>query len=352
MKTQLALDGDKFLINNRYTYRGRIWNGRLIEGLLLNSRMIQGIFDDECPETVHNWKYPDTGVWDPDRNTAEFCAALPEYRKHGLLAVTVGLQGGGSIFTPGTYDHYLMSSFTREGELKDAYVRRLKKVLAAADDVGMIVIVNFFYWRQLNRMNGEKAVSKGIENAAGMLLDSGYRNIMIDLLNEVGIGTDSPIVPENIHNFLNVARSQTRSGEHIPLGSSAPGGFMNYTDAWLAAEDVTYPHGNGLETTELSARLRRLKEHEQIRRHPRPIVINEDSVFTNSLDAAISEHVSWGFYCQGYGSDYADLFNWKAKPRETKYAELSGFQTVPVNWNINDAVKRNFFERMKEITGS
>jgi hypothetical protein len=47
--------------------------------LLMNSRMIQGIFDDDNPETAELWKYPATGVWDPDRNTDEFCAQMPEY---------------------------------------------------------------------------------------------------------------------------------------------------------------------------------------------------------------------------------------------------------------------------------
>jgi hypothetical protein len=71
--------------------------------------MVQAIFDDENPETAVHWRYPDTGRWDADRNTDEFCAALPQYRRHGLLAVTVGLQGGGSIYTPEIYDHFLIT---------------------------------------------------------------------------------------------------------------------------------------------------------------------------------------------------------------------------------------------------
>ena len=38
--------------------------------LLLNSRMVQGIFDDLNPETAGNWIYPDTKKWDADRNTS------------------------------------------------------------------------------------------------------------------------------------------------------------------------------------------------------------------------------------------------------------------------------------------
>ena len=46
-------------------------------------------FDDLNPETRGQWAYPDTGVWDPERNLAEFLAVLPEWREAGLLAFTV-----------------------------------------------------------------------------------------------------------------------------------------------------------------------------------------------------------------------------------------------------------------------
>jgi hypothetical protein len=144
MPTELAIDGQKFLLNGKPTYEGVTHLGRRIEGLLFNSRMVQAIFDDEDPDTVDNWRYPDTGVWDPNRNTAEFCAILPEYRRYGLLAVTVGLQGGGSIYQPEVYEHYLNTAFTPVGELKPAYAERLRRVLQAADEAGMVV-VNYFY---------------------------------------------------------------------------------------------------------------------------------------------------------------------------------------------------------------
>ncbi len=85
MKTQVSIDGDRFLINGRPTYEGVSFEGKNVQGLLFNSRMIQAIFDDECPETRSRWNYPDTDTWDPERNTDDFCAHLPEYRKHGLL---------------------------------------------------------------------------------------------------------------------------------------------------------------------------------------------------------------------------------------------------------------------------
>src|SRR5687768_2201146 len=76
-KTEVSIVGDAFHINGRPTYAGRTWNGYKIEGLLLNSRMVQGIFDDLNPETAKRWAYPDTGRWDAERNNREFIAAMP-----------------------------------------------------------------------------------------------------------------------------------------------------------------------------------------------------------------------------------------------------------------------------------
>src|SRR5436853_204966 len=75
--TEVSIRGDQFFINRKPTYAGRSYKGLKIEGLLLNTRMVQGIFDDSNPETRSQWAYPDTGKWDPQRNTREFVEAMP-----------------------------------------------------------------------------------------------------------------------------------------------------------------------------------------------------------------------------------------------------------------------------------
>ena len=93
-KTKVSIVGEDFHINGQPTYAGRSWKGHRIEGLLLNSRMVQATFDDLNPETAKRWAYADTGKWDAERNVREFIAAMPEWKRHGLLAVTVNFQGG------------------------------------------------------------------------------------------------------------------------------------------------------------------------------------------------------------------------------------------------------------------
>src|SRR5262245_30516796 len=143
--TEVAIKGDAFWINGRPTYEGRTWQGYQIEGLLLNARMVQGIFDDLNPQTRDRWAYPDTKQWDAERNTREFVAAMPEWRRHGLRAFTINLQGG----SPQGYSKeqpWHNSALTETGELRPGYMTRLEKILNRADELGMVVILGVFYF--------------------------------------------------------------------------------------------------------------------------------------------------------------------------------------------------------------
>ena len=100
------------------------------------------------------------------------------------------------------------------------------------------------------------------------------------------------------------------------------------------------PHGNDSQPEALRADLRAFRGSSAYRARPRPVLINEDSVVVESLDVALSEYASWGFYCQGYGSAYKDLMDWTTQDREGRYEYLSGYQTLPVNWSINTPVKK------------
>jgi hypothetical protein len=143
-QTVVEIRGSDFLLNGRPTYEGRTWEGARIEGLLLNARLVQGVFDDLNPATRNRWAYADTGRWDPDRNTAEFIAAMPGWRAHGLLAFTLNLQGG----SPEGYSKgqpWENSAFASDGSLRPEYFARLERILDRADELGMAVILGLFY---------------------------------------------------------------------------------------------------------------------------------------------------------------------------------------------------------------
>lgn len=352
MKTQIEIDGNQFFLNGRPTYQSRTWQGRSIEGLLFNSRMVQAIFDDLNPETAIHWRYPDTEVWDPERNTREFCITLPEYRRHGLLGVTVGLQGGGSIYIPEIYENFENSAFEPDGTFRLAFFQRLHKVLQAADDCGMVVIVNYFYITHARRFQSESIIQQVTEKVTGWLLDTGFRNILVDVANEAANWwMNPPFAPANIHKLIEIVQQTRLNGRRLWVGSSSGGGDEVPHGRWMELEDFHMPHGNGLQPEELRRKLNKFKASEIYQRAPKPVMINEDSVFVENLEAAITEGASWGFYHQGYGSHYKDRMDWTTKDRESNFEDLTGFQTVPVNWGMNDPWKKDFFDRLKKITG-
>ena len=164
MPTEVSIDGENWLINGRPTHEGRTFRGMSVEGLLMNSRMANDIFDDANPLTRHLWAYPDTGEWDPDRNVRELIAQLPVYRAHGLDAVDLNLQGASPLGYyrsdeeglaqlrsliharhPGVSDEEIWAgvpdttsqpwdsgAFTASGDLKPAFMERAAQVTKAA----------------------------------------------------------------------------------------------------------------------------------------------------------------------------------------------------------------------------
>jgi hypothetical protein len=89
--------------------------------------MVQGVFDDLNPETRSRWAYSDTKLWDPERNTREFLAAMPLWRDHGLLAFTINLQGGSPQGYSKGRQIWHNSAITAEGDLCPEYLDRLDR---------------------------------------------------------------------------------------------------------------------------------------------------------------------------------------------------------------------------------
>src|SRR5215510_3015089 len=162
--TEVSIHGNQFFINGKPTYPGRTYKGMKIEGLLMNVRAVQSIYDDLNPETRSRWAYPDTKTWNPERNTREFLAALPEWRRHGLLGITLNLQGG----SPEGYSNqqpWHNSAITENGGLRPDYLARLERILDRTDELGMVVILGIFYFGQDERIKDEAAVVRAFDSA-------------------------------------------------------------------------------------------------------------------------------------------------------------------------------------------
>ncbi|HUQ93621.1 MAG TPA: hypothetical protein VM120_18210 [Bryobacteraceae bacterium] len=337
-QTTVAIDRDGFLINGKPTYAGRSFEGMKIEGLLLNSRMVQGIFDDENPETAARWKYPDTGKWDAERNTREFLAAMPEWRKRGLLSFTICLQGG----SPEGYSKdqpWHNNAFRPDGSLKNAYLGRLKRILDRADELGMAPIVGVYYFGQDQRLEDEKAVRAGLTNAVRWLLRTGYRNVLLEVANECDNAKyDHAILrPARMDELIRSAQSMAHEGRRLLVGASFNGGRTPTANV-VHASDFVLLHGNGVKDpnriTAMVEEVRRLPTY-----RPMPILFNEDDHFdfdqpVNNFRKAIHAYASWGYFDPGR-NNYQD-----------------GYQSMPVRWDLNTPLKKGFFELLAKVTGT
>lgn len=334
--TRVAIVGDRFHINDHPTYAGRVWKGHSIEGLLLNSRMVQGIFDDRNPATVQRWAYPDTGKWDADRNTREFLAAMPEWRRHGLLAFTINLQGG----SPEGYSNkqpWHNSGIESDGSLRPDYLARLEKILDRADELGMAVILGYFYFGQDERLADEAAVLRATDNATDWILDRGYRHVLVEINNECNVRYDHPILqPKRVHELIARVQQRSAARQRLYVSTSYGGGSVPLENVVRAA-DFLLIHGNGVSDpariAEMVRQTRRVSGYTA-----KPILFNEDDHFDfdkpmNNFVAAVSEGASWGFFDPGK-NNYQD-----------------GYQSPPVRWDPNTDRKRGFFDLLREMTG-
>lgn len=336
-KTVVTIEGEAIHINGQPTYPGRYWEGHRIEGLLFNSRMVQGIFDDLNPETRPQFHYPDTDTWDPERNTDEFVAAMPAWRDHGVLGFTINLQGGSPIGY-GNRD-WRNSAFDERGELRPAYMARLKRILDRADELGMVPIVGFFYFGQDQYLKDEAAVLNATDNATNWLLAQGYRNVLIEINNECNVRYDHSILqPDNVHRLIQRVQAQSRGRQRLLVSTSYGGGTIPKPNV-AAAADFILIHGNGVKDpnriSEMVAQTRALEGYT-----PKPILFNEDDHYNYDAEnynllAAVKAYASWGY------------FDFRRKGEG--FAE--GFQSVPVDWSIGSERKRAFFRKVKEITG-
>ncbi|TRZ46344.1 hypothetical protein [Robertkochia solimangrovi] len=332
--TMVSIKGEQFYINDQLTYKGRYWNDHKIEGLLFNSRMVQGIFDDSNPTTKKRFVYPDTQEWDPSRNTGEFVAAMESWRSYGLLAFTLNLQGG----SPTGYGNqgWRNSAFEKDGSLNSEYLNRLKMILDKADELHMVVILGYFYFGQDEYLTDENAVINAVDHITKWILDEGYRNIIVEINNECNIHYDHDILkPGRVNELIN--RVKNISKNELLVSTSYSGKSIP-SEEIIKNSDFILLHGNGANPQDIEAMVKKVRN--SVAYTPKPIVFNEDDHYdfdkeSYNLLSAIENYASWGYF------DY----------RRKDEGYESGFQSIPADWKIRSARKKDFFQTLKAITG-
>jgi len=131
------------------------------------------------------------------------------------------------------------------------------------------------------------------------------------------------------------------------LVSTSYGGRQRVPDENVAsAADYILIHGNGTtaDADEIVAQIERTRNVAGYA--GQPIVYNEDDHFDfdrpwNDFVAALSRHVSWGYFDPGAGVISAGASG----------DYVNGYQLVPVNWRINTERKQEFFDLLAAVTG-
>ncbi len=285
-KTVLTIQGEDFYINGQKTYSEIVGSKPAAHGLLMNARFIQGLFDDKAnPERFNRFGRS----FDPDKNTDDLIASLPEWYKYGLRAFTVGLQGGGPCFTVnnGSIRNNL---FGPDGKSLDpAYLARLDRLITAADQLGMVVIVSYFYPGQLPRIKDGRSVANAVRTASRFLKSKGYTNVIIEVCNEMDVDRGHSIIhqPEGMAVLIELAKEE--SGGML-VGCSGGGGssFREVSEA----SDVILIHGNGCSRQRYYNLIAKVREYSP----GKPVVNNEDSQAIGQLKVAYNTHTSWGYY--------------------------------------------------------
>ena len=371
-KTKINILEDKWLINNELTYKDKSFKGKSIEGLLFNSRMVNAIFDDENKFTKNLWRYPDTHIWDPERNTKEFIKMLPVYKSYGLISFTLNLQGGAPLgyYRLEEFKKYLItnnisvsekniwkdlpsqesqpwnsSGFKSNGELKENYTKRLSEIINAADENKMIVILGLFYFGQDEIISNENGVINAVNNTVNWILENKYTNVLIEINNECNVPRyeHEILQPHRVNELIKIAKNIKYRDKNLYIGTSYRGNTIPDINV-IKESDFVLLHGNGVnEPKRISEMINQTRELPNWQKMP--IVFNEDDHFNcfdnnNNFSQALSSYASWGYFDPGSGAGgHAALGDYK-----------NGYQLPPINWEINTSRKKDFFKYLHEIT--
>jgi hypothetical protein len=349
--TYVATSGERFTINGTATYAGRSWNGASMEGLLLNSRMVNGIYDDLDGSPPSSMQ-----PWNPRTNTQAFIAQMPGWKAQGLAAFTLGLQGGSNSCAGVTGDlqdqqGILNNPFGTTGTRafddwyanRDTpyarYLARLGSIIRAADDQGLVVILNLFYFGQDQQLASEAAVVAAVDATVDWVVRNRWANVLIEVANESNIRYQHAILqPARVPELLRRIKSRSGGGAggHLPHGRllasvSGSGGYMP-PDAWVQEADFVLLHGNSRSAPDIQAMADTVRAKSVWQAKPKPIVFNEDSTNLDNFKAAVGKRAGWGYYDdRGYQCVYGD--------------------GVTDRWSLGKASNAGYWPLVAEMTG-
>jgi CubicO group peptidase (beta-lactamase class C family) len=296
-RTRVAIKKDRWFLNGGVTYRGA-----KAEGRLMNVRMVNAVFEDARRPKFR-----------PAANTARFLKALPDYVRHGVRAFTINLQGG----MPG-YEGAVNSAFDAAGNLRAAYLQRVRRVIEACDRQGAVVILGCYYQRQDHLLKDDDAVSRGVGNVAQWLKGCGFGNVVLEIANEFGHAGFRHRLLKTAAGQVELIRLAKKTCPGLLVSTSGLGGGT-LPRAVARAADFLLIHFNGTPLADIPARVKALKEF------GKPIVCNEDAktgaAGAKAARVCVANGASWGLMVERVNQRYPFTFA-GVKDDEVVYAAL------------------------------
>ena len=350
-QTSISFQGTSILINGHPTYE----DSEKARGLLFNIRTVNATFDDTLGE-VSWWDddgsrpendHAGYGAWRPlesaFQNTQRFIQALPEYLAWGILAVNLNFQGGhpliskpwipeaqGSAGSPenGHRDYYHNSGFLPDGSIDENYAERIASVIEACDSLGMAVILQLFYFGQDTVFPDADAIRAAADNAVDFVCSRGYRNVLIEIANEVMQGHyhHEILKPGKVVELIHRVRERAaEKHKQKLLVSTSEAGLLSprqwthdQIDCVFEASDFVLLHGEG--------KIDFIRSRPWYVQRPRPIIFNE-SEGELAFENAVKSGTSFGLHSSPY------------------------FQTMwPPKWGVWENDTLWFFRSVKEVT--
>jgi CubicO group peptidase (beta-lactamase class C family) len=288
--TRVSIARGKWQINGAVTYRGT-----RAEGLLMNVRMVNSVFEDA------NEKTRPPG-FDPEANTNNFIAQIPDYAAHGVRAFTLNLQGGDP-----KYEGAVNSAFNPDGSLRDTYLRRVRRVIEACDQHGIAVILGCFYQRQDQILRDEQAVRAGVINTAKWIRQNGFSNVVLELANEYGHrGYDHKIL-KTTEGQVELIRLAKRTAPTLLVSTSELGSRQAaYPEPLALVADFLLLHNNNRSNEVIPWQAAALKKF------GKPIVVNEDDKVgapaAQAAELCVANGISWGLMLKAVNQYYPFSF--------------------------------------------
>lgn len=283
-KTRVTIHGARWFFNNQL-----INKSSPAEGLLLNVRMVNSVFEDRGVAGNQS-----LSGFDPAKNTNAFISKIPDYLSSGINAFTISLQGG----FPG-YEGAVNTAFNPDGSLREEYLERVKRVIRTCDASHAAVILSCFYQRQhshLFALDGKESIKKALKNVVDWITEEKFTNVLLEVSNEYRHGgyrnwPDGDWLSSN-EGQVELIQLARRQNPLLLISTSGMGGGK-LDEKLISAADFLLPHFNNTSLNDFSARIK------ELRKYGKPVVCNEDDKLSQAGAMALSFSVlngsGWGY---------------------------------------------------------